>query len=254
MKFKCRSFCLFCLMFVLAFSVSVKQSEAVQYPRVGGKDGRFGTYVYKPNTIYKYTGYYLVQTFIEFGKEETIGTITMGDPTAWEIKNMGSKLFLKPIADYPETNMTIMTNKHIYYFELTAKETEELNDDGVLYSLHFVYPDDNDKTIVKFPVVREKTDLPDLSDLSKYNFDYEFAGNDNIAPVKVFDNGEFTYLEFRNKNAELPAIFLVDSQGYESLVNFRIAGDYIIVEQVADQFTLRNGPDVVCIYNNNVVR
>lgn len=243
-----------CAVCLAALCFNVESANAAQYPRAGGKDGRFGTYVYKPNTIYKYTGYYLIQTFIEFGKGETINTITMGDPTAWETKNMGNKLFLKPIGDYPETNMTIMTNKHIYYFELDAKEVEELGDKGIFYSVHFVYPDDNDTTIVKFPVVREKTDLPDLSDLSKYNFDYEFAGNDNIAPVKVFDNGEFTYLEFRNKNAELPAIFLVDSQGYESLVNFRVAGNYVIVEQVANQYTLRNGPDVVCVYNNNIIR
>src|SRR5690606_13624820 len=98
------------------------------------------------------------------------------------------------------------------------------------------------------------SDEPDMRDLSIYNFNYEFTGEPSIAPIKVFDNGEFTYLQFSNKNAELPAIFNVDSEGYESLVNFRIAGDYVVVERVSTQFTLRNGGAIVCVYNNNMIK
>ena len=58
--------------------------------------------------------------------------------------------------------------------------------------------------------------------------------------------------QFSNKNAEIPAIFNVDADGFESLVNYRVSGDYIIVERVGAQFTLRNGSEIVCVYNINL--
>ena len=34
----------------------------------------------------------------------------------------------------------------------------------------------------------------------KYNFNYTISGDDSIAPIKVFDDGVFTYFEFKDKN------------------------------------------------------
>ena len=59
-------------------------------------------------------------------------------------------------------------------------------------------------------------------------------------------------MEFKTDNAEIPAIFAVNEQGYETLVNFRIVEEYVVIEQVAGQLTLRSGGDVVCVYNNSL--
>ena len=144
--------------------------------------------------------------------------------------------------------MTGITSKRIYHFELTAKEAKDISDKDLVFVAKFVYPDEKDKNIIEFPKAIP-SDEPDLRDLSIYNFKYQYTGETSIAPVKVFDNGDFTYFQFAKKNAEYPAIFSVDAAGFESLVNFRAAGDYIIVEKVAPQFTLRNGSDIVCVYN-----
>ena len=61
-------------------------------------------------------------------------------------------------------------------------------------------------------------------------------------------------MEFRTDNAEIPAIFAVNDQGYEALVNFRIVDEYVVIEQVSGQFTLRSGGDVVCVYNNSLYK
>ena len=47
----------------------------------------------------------------------------------------------------------------------------------------------------------------------------------------------------------VPAFFMVDSRGEESLVNYRTVGDYIVIERVANRFTLRHGADIVCVFN-----
>jgi type IV secretion system protein VirB9 len=229
-------------------------SYGVQLPRVIGKEKRFRAYIYNPNDVYRYVGYYLTQSYIEFEKGETIKTISMGDTQAWQTVVVENKLFIKPILNFAATNMTIMTNKRTYHFELDALETLDVTEDNVLFYIKFMYPEEGDKNIVTFSTTRKRNDMPDLRNLERYNFDYEFSGSDNIAPTKVFDDGEFTYMEFRNNNDEIPAIFSVNSSGYETMINYRIVENYIVVEQLATQFTLRSGADIVCVYNNSLYK
>jgi len=221
-------------------------------PRFLGTEKKFRSYLYNPNDVYRYIGHYTYQGFIEFESGETIGTISMGNPSLWLFESLGNRLFLKPVGeDGSETNMTIITNKRVYHFELMAREAKGIADKNLIFVVKFVYPDEKEKNLVEFPKTNI-SDEPDMRDLSRYNFNYQFTGERSIAPSKVFDNGQFTYFQFSNKNAEIPAIFNVDASGYESLVNYRVTGDYIVVERVGAQFTLRNGSEIVCVYNINL--
>ncbi|MES2961229.1 MAG: TrbG/VirB9 family P-type conjugative transfer protein [Pseudomonadota bacterium] len=240
---------LFCFLAICCFS---SMAQAVQLPRYLGTEKKFRSYIYNPNDVYRYIGHYTYQGFIEFEEGETVSTISMGDPSLWLIENLGNRLFLKPVGeDNSETNMTVISSKRVYHFELMAKEAKGITDKDLIFVAKFVYPDEKDKNIVEFPR-SSPSDEPDLRDLSVYNFDYQYTGEPSIAPVKVFDNGEFTYFQFAKKNAEIPAIFSVDAGGFESLVNFRAAGNYIIVERVSPQYTLRSGSDIVCVYNTDL--
>lgn len=225
---------------------------SAQMPRFLGSEKKFRSYVFNPNDVYRYIGHYTYQGFIEFEDDEYVNTISMGDPTLWLFEHIANRLFLKPVGeDNSETNMTVITNKRVYHFELMAKEAKGITDKDLIFVIRFLYPDDKDKNIVQF-AKSVPSDVPDLRDLSKYNFAYQYTGEKTIAPLKVFDNGEFTYFKFSKRNAEIPAIFSVDANGYESLVNFRSVADYIIVERVTSQFTLRNGSDIVCVYNTGM--
>jgi len=240
---------LFCFLAICCFS---SIAQAVEFPRYLGTEKKFRSYIYNPNDVYRYIGHYTYQGFIEFEEGETISTISMGDPSLWLIENLGNRLFLKPVGEVnSETNMTVISSKRVYHFELMAKEAKGITDKDLIFVAKFVYPDEKDKNIVEFPK-SSPSDEPDMRDLSLYNFDYQYTGEPAIAPVKVFDNGEFTYFQFTKKNAEIPAIFSVDTGGFESLVNFRSAGSYIIVERVSPQYTLRSGSDIVCVYNTDL--
>ncbi len=234
------------------FAILAANSFASQMPRYLGTERKFRAYIYNPNDVYRYVGHYTYQGFVEFEADETVSTISMGDPTLWLFQNLGNRLFLKPVGeDNSETNMTVITSKRVYHFELMAKEAKGINDKDLIFVAKFVYPDEKDKNIVEFPKIAA-SDEPDMRDLSIYNFNYQYTGEPTIAPLKVFDNGEFTYFQFSKKNAEIPAIFTVDSAGFESLINFRSVGSYIIAERVSAQFTLRSGDDIVCVYNSNL--
>lgn len=240
------------LLSILTVTIFTNTSMASQLPRYLGSERKFRSYIYNPNEVYRYLGHYLFQGFIEFENDESISTITMGDPSQWLFEHLGNRLFLKPVGeDSSQTNMTVITNKKIYHFELTAKEAKGIDDKDLIFVAKFVYPDEKDKNILKFPKAIT-SDIPDLTNLNIYNFNYQYTGSPAIAPIKVFDNGEFTYFQFARINAEIPAIFGVDSSGFESLVNYRMAGDYIIIEKVGSQFTLRSGDDIVCVYNSSL--
>ena len=74
-------------------------------------------------------------------------------------------------------------------------------------------------------------------------------------PVHVFDDGQFTYLQLR-LGQTVPAVFAVDNAaGQESVVNTRTEGDYLVIQQLAPQFTLRQGEfHVASIFNNAMVK
>lgn len=209
-------------------------------------DKRIHVIVYNPDDVFKYTGFYGYQSSIEFEEGESIDSISLGDSLSWQMVPSGRRLFLKPMEADATTNMTLLTNKRMYQFELHAAEARGINDPNLVFSVRFMYPDaTNSSTIQQYT----NTTGPDLTQPEKYNFSYTISGSNNVSPIKIFDDGEFTYFQFKDKNEEVPAFFLVDGEGKEAMVNYHVVGEYIAVERVASQFTLRNGPDVVCVFN-----
>ena len=220
------------------------QAQAVRDSRPTALDSRIKVIVYNPDDVFKYTGYYNYQASIDFSAEETIQSVSMGDTTAWQIVPSGFRLFLKPIDKDATTNMTVITNKRVYYFELYAEEAEDIRDPNLAFNVRFLYPDD-DK--INIQVSNDKN--PDLDEPENYNFNYSISGSDEIAPLKIFDDGTFTYFEFKHVNGEIPAIFAVDSALREELVNHKKSGKYIIVERIYKKMALKLGKHVTCVYN-----
>lgn len=251
--------------FTVATVLFSVQAHALQTSTPHAIDSRIKTYVYNRDDVYIYTGHYRYQSSIIFEADEEIVTITMGDTLGWQMVPSGNRLFLKPISPEATTNMTLLTNKRQYLFELYAEEAEDIRDEELTFIARFVYPDSSngsgfigEDTLRSFGVANTGGSSDDAIQggvlaipEEEINRNYSFSGNAGIAPLEIFDDGEFTYLEFRGKNAELPAIFKVLSDGNESLVNYRIEGPYLVIEQVAQQFTLRKGVDVACVFNES---
>ena len=77
----------------------------------------------------------------------------------------------------------------------------------------------------------------------------EGPGSADILPSLVFDDGRFTYLRFAN-NREVPAIFHVQGDGSETLVNARMQDDLLVVDRVSRHLVLRAGSAVVGLWND----
>lgn len=228
---------------------------ATGIPRPIGGENRIKIINYTPNTVFKFVGHYEYQSIIEFGMDEEIDTISMGTPTPWQLVPAGNRIFIKPIEENATTNMTVITNKRMYFFEMHAEEAVGINDSKLNFVVKFVYPEQYNITTAGStttgPVTRiTQNNGPDLTKPELYNFKYSISGTaSDIEPRQVFDDGEFTYFKFRDLNAEIPAIFTVDRDGREGLVNFRVSGKYVVVERVSNRFTLRHGGDTICVFN-----
>jgi type IV secretion system protein VirB9 len=241
------------LVFILVMVLYLPaNSFAVQTSRPLPVDSRLRVMTYHPNGIHKYVGFYDYQASIVLEDGEEVKTISMGDTQAWQIVPSGNRIFIKPIADDPNdanTNMLLVTNKRLYHFILEAAEVGDdgIDDPELVFETRFVYPDSDEEAVLQL----SQKSGPDLSEPEKYNFNYTISGSDLIAPIRVFDDAEFTYFQFTHRNAEVPAFFLVDGEGREALVNYRVNGDYIVLERVTSQLTLRYGQEVACVFNES---
>lgn len=236
---------IYLFIFLIIFCTAI---HGMQYPRPLAGEPRIKVMNYDSNAIHYYTGFYGYQSSIVFDLNETISTISMGDSTGWQLIPQGNRLFLKPITSAAETNATIITNMRIYHFEMHAKESDSMSNADLAYELRFLYSENNNPSMNYATTI-----IPDIADNdNNLNFNYSISGSDKIAPIMAFDDGEFTYLKFRNINVEMPAIFDVDARGNESIINYKSVDDYIVIERVSSLFTLRAGNEITCLFNENI--
>ena len=240
-------------------------SLAEREPEPGAADARVRHVVYNPRDVVEVLGHYGYQTLIQFADYEQIENISIGDSLAWQVvpNERGNLLFLKPIERDAETNLTVVTStpttengtgltQRIYVFSLRASRADHHDSDKFTWTVQFHYPEDERELINLRDYQQSLTDGATLGqslEPSDWNFNYSFAGSREQVPVKIFDNGTFTYFEF-DQRTDTPAIFLVDADQSESLVNGVRQGKYVVVHRVGQQFTLRNGEVVTCIFND----
>jgi type IV secretion system protein VirB9 len=242
------------LSIILSLSFWQKVNAELIKPQKYGTEKRFKTWTYHPNGVYYLEAHYMHPSYVEFGEKEVINTIYSPKPEAWLFVPVKNRLFIKAIKDDADTTLTVMTNERTYFFELHAKYAKGPFDPDVTFFIKFRYPyqakeigqgASDSESIIQF--ITDK--IPDLSKPEMFNFNYTVSGDYSITPLKIFDDGNFTYMEFRQQNGIIPAVFLVDSNGFENMVNFRMVGHYLAIESIASVFTLRYGADTVCVFN-----
>jgi len=229
------------LTFLIAILLSLNAMVlyAASVPRSVTADKHVKLVTYDPNNIVVLNGRYGYQTQITFAPNETVQNVSIGDSMAWQAAPVSNNLFIKPVAE-STTNMTVLTNMNSYNFQLDSSHT----DASPTYKLKFIYTEGGyDQEGAANAVA--------TFDPEKLNWKYTFTGSRSLVPVEAFDNGQFTYFNFKNDGmGHLPAIFMVDKDRNETLVNFHMQGKYMVVNSVAKQFTFRDGVYVTSIYND----
>ena len=128
------------ILVILTLAISVMPCLSFATDDLITTDRRIKTYIYSENEVFKLVLHYGYQTSIEFADDEQVQTISMGDNFAWKVTPSGKRLFVKPLQENVHTNMTIITNKRTYQFDLFAKAAVALDNDDLVYVLRFFYP------------------------------------------------------------------------------------------------------------------
>jgi type IV secretion system protein VirB9 len=208
-------------------------------PHPGGGDPRIHVVQYDPEQVVELHGALGFQMSVEFDPLERIENVAIGDALGWQVtpNRKANLLFLKPMAKRPDTNMTVVTNLRRYDFQLSVAPRASAR--LTPFSVRFIYP---------APVVVRIAPPPPFQPQDR-NHAYSYQGSDKILPDRVFDDGEATYFIFRS-HEDLPAIFSVDANGTESVVNSHMREGYLVVDLTARGFLLRRGAEVTRVYND----
>ena len=228
---------------------------------VHARDPRLVERVYNPTEVVRVDGRPSVQATIRFSEDEHIENVAIGDSTKWQVtpNKRANLLFVKPMADRAATNMTVVTDRHTYLFDLVASPAAR----APLYVLSFRYPEDERKAATLLAAasspgptkeeVAAATDPTALVDPSTLNFAWSQKGAAKLLPARVYDDGSATFLSWPS-GVTLPAILIRNAKGIEGPVNYATRGGVIVVESVPREIVLRSGSDVASLLNQGAAR
>ena len=229
---------------------------AVETGTAGYSDARIKTYAFDPAQVYRIVAHFGFVSTIQFAKGERVDSVQLGDHVSWQVDRLkrGDMLSVVPIENGGAyTNMLVTTNRRVYSFEMTARHAPYIEDPSLTYLYRFDYP----MTAEEF--TRSRNRASGIDDVVARNDDigggdlntaYRASGPKRIKPVRMFDDGEKTYLAFA-KGAPRPAAFAVGPDRTESVVNTSTLPDgTLVIHSVESRLTLRGADGVVCIYND----
>lgn len=212
-------------------------------------DSRVRTFIYGAGQVYRLRGYVGYQIDLEFEAGEAFVGMGAGDIEGLAFAGEENHLFLKPKAAKLATNLTVLTNRRHYQFDYVVTPVRpSAADPEVIYALRFTYPPNlinqaSDETAAKL-----ESELRAAALERPQNIDYWYCGNPSIKPIAASDDGVHTRLTFPPQ-AELPAIFVRNDDGSESLLNFSMDAGDVMVHRVARRFIIRRGKLTGCIVN-----
>lgn len=202
------------------------------------------TFFYEEDKIYNIYCRVNNTTTLLLSPDEQVTSVNAGDTARWRIRevNTGSSdgersaIIIKPISFNEEkmvkTNISIFTNKRIYNINVTSAR-EWYNP-----MVKWLYPKEIE---LAERTKRNSEEEMTLTDPSKLNYSYTVSTKKyDFAPTTIFDDGKKTFLVMKSNLQELPALFMKEN-GKLLTVNYRVKGNYLIVDRTFQEGALQLG-------------
>jgi type IV secretion system protein VirB9 len=206
-------------------------------------------YPYSENALYRlYTATQEVSD-IALQPGETLAAISAGDTVRWVVGNTASgtgqtkqvHVLVKPFAAGLSTDLVILTDRHTYHLKLQSTEHTSM----AAVSWH--YPSDNlVAASVTSPEAPSATPIDSGIAVESIKFRYAITGDrPPWRPLRAFDDTHKVYIEFPDRidQGEAPPLFVVGPDGDDQLVNYRMRGNYYVVDRLFGAAELRLGGD-----------
>ena len=207
-------------------------------------DPRVRSVAFEPNTVFQFVGQPGYQSAIRFGPDEAIENVAVGDSVAWQVtpNKRGDHLFIKPMLAGARSNMTVVTSKRTYLFDLRAPRGGQ-----AVYALSFEYPAYPAPGAIQpppepEPAVAVAAAAPQPVAPPVYTFGWAAKGDKSLQPARAFDDGKAVYLSWP-EGSPLPAVLVASADGSEGPINYRVDKGYIVVDGLPRELILRRGKD-----------
>ncbi len=217
-----------------------------------------------------------IKTLIVLPEDEVIKAYTIGDNKSFKVSSISADF--KNMVDVQsfyagvDTNLTIIGRTgRIYNFYLRSYgvQSKMLPDFTIYVDAPSLSPQKSaqflsdvgrdgarlsrrDKIIRK--ITAENDYLRNLEEGEEIFIDYKMYGDKEIAPYSAYDDGKWTYFDFRGQgiveSGRMPVIYKV-IDGFDAIVNTRFEGGFIIAESINQGWTLKNGQKTVCVKTKN---
>ncbi|WP_410468922.1 P-type conjugative transfer protein VirB9 [Agrobacterium tumefaciens] len=240
---------------------SVTSVLALEIPRSASQDSRVRFVNYQPFNITRVVGTLRSSVQVEFASDEEIVHVALGNSVAWEVAPAGNILFLKPRENQPVTNISVVTTRRdgstrSYQMELTVRDGSVEAGQNTYFYVKFRYPEDEAafrrQQAASRALAAQAKEADNVLALHEAygprNWRYSAQGSQALEPQSVYDNGKITTFAFIG-NQEMPAIYMENSDGSESLVPKSVDGNLVMVHAISRKFILRRGKDVLCVFN-----
>jgi len=233
------------------------RAHALIEPSVDGYVNAIQVYPYMEGALFRLYASPGQVSDIALQPGEELVSVSAGDTVRWVVGDTLSgsgatsraHVLVKPISAGIRTNLMIATDRRTYHLEL------ESTGDGYMAALSWRYPQDELAKLTRRnnrAIAREAGSIERGLTLEGLNFDYRLTGDSpDWKPVRVFDDGRQVFIQMPESIAatDMPPLFVLGTNGDAELVNYRVRGNYYVVDRLFRAAELRMGTK-----NQTVVR
>lgn len=214
-------------------------------------------YDFEPGRIYTIHTSPRFLTTIQLKPGEKLISKAAGDTVRWVMGETQAgageaaqvTIFVKPIRPELSTNIVLTTDQRTYLIDASSSASRAYTS-----VLTWNYPQDQARDAAQ---ARQRADalaasagavsVQNAIPIDRLDFRYAItpikSRSPRWQPVRVFDDGAKTYVEFPADlgTSQAPPLFVLGDKGQAELVNYRMKGAYYVVDRLIDQAELRLG-------------
>ena len=245
-----------------AKAIASANKTAVQKPSSDKFINAITVYDYLPGSLYQLYCSPVHITDIMLAPGEALTSAAAGDTIRWMVADTTSgagatrrvHIYVKPVKAGLTTNLVVATDRHIYHLE--AKSYNHTYQAAVEWN----YPREAFTMLKRKQAQAREHNQQMIAGVNPQalNFDYRVTGDAPFKPVRVFDDGQKTYIEFPEiiKSAELPPLFIISGEDKPQIVNYRYKNRFYVVDRLFKTAMLAIGEkdqQKVFIYNRKLM-
>ena len=234
-------------------AIEAANKKSVKQPNSGEYINSIMTFDYMPGALYQIYSAPLSVTDVQFQNNEHIVAVGAGDTLRWQVSktysgigaNKQEHLLIKPVDEGLTNSVVVTTDLRTYHLMLhsTAKT--------YMASVAWRYADSDGNIITNLgddqTIDDGPADIASSIDVNNLQFNYQMklikGSMPDWYPRMVFHDSNKTYIKFSNDVQESPTLFIGDNVKNSQLVNYRVQGNYYIVDGIFYYGQLRGGPN-----------